>query len=122
MSGGLRMRCTVGLAPLQQENVDQEPDYLIIMDGDEDSATGYGIMASGFYINAERNPSPNYLLLHLVRRNARGRCRGFGCRLDRGLHQGLFTYEDGGRSMVGGPCRGPHTSSDLGALSLGSAA
>jgi hypothetical protein len=47
-------------------NVHDEPDYLIFKDDDESFRDWTRQHPSGFYINAERTPSPNYLMLHRV--------------------------------------------------------
>jgi hypothetical protein len=53
-----------GVAPTG--NVDDEPDYIIFKDDDEGFRDWTRQHPNGFYINTERKPSANYLMLHRV--------------------------------------------------------
>lgn len=58
------MRREAGVAPTG--NVDHDPDYIVFKDDDEGFRDWVRQHPSGFYINTERKPSPNYLMLHQV--------------------------------------------------------
>lgn len=58
------MRREAGAQP--SGGVDDQPDYLIFKDDDEAFRDWTRQNPTGFYINAERTPSPNYLMLHRV--------------------------------------------------------